>query len=574
MDIRESRKKLKRFGIICILSVLGILCWKTPAAAAEAPHAEDTSEIILPPWLHRGEASNGGIMNQNQEEKKTVSILSDSLGTYEGYTTPWSIYYYYYTSQYMSVSETWWMRYIENNDMRLGINESLGGSKVAWWEGEPSGYNAQQCMAAEERIERLDDNGTPDVILFFGGTNDIASTELGEFVPGENIGDVSDFHSAYQTALVRLMEHYPDAEIICLTPYYRDISSWSDTTDEDVDAYADCIVEICQYYGIRCVDLRLAEIDDREDMCSWDYLHVNETGSYKIWHMLQYDQPVLTSKGIHIVQNNGDEIHAEYEVAGATEETEYRWQVYDCSADVWIYASDWKKNKDFKYVPEKSGAYWLYCTARNQIGEEVSEVVGISIQIPQIIIDSIGWVYQEDEIQIGAAWSDPERLLQIRWMSYNLDTETWELISDWSQSNWSSWRPKKGNYWLHAEVKDRQGNTTSKTISFVVKRNYPVYINGTYQGPNPYGGGCLIGVSTNINPWQKYKYELLILDCSKYAAGDPNPWIYGTGSQTIASGTSFWTTWNPPHAGDYWTYFRIYDENGEIIEDQCYGARF
>ena len=76
MDIRESRKKLKRFGIICILSVLGILCWKTPAAAAEAPHAEDIIGDYFTPWLYRGEASNGGIMNQNQEEKKTVSILS------------------------------------------------------------------------------------------------------------------------------------------------------------------------------------------------------------------------------------------------------------------------------------------------------------------------------------------------------------------------------------------------------------------------------------------------------------------------------------------------------------------
>ena len=92
--------------------------------------------------------------------------MSDSLGTYEGFT-PWTAFYYYYCSQYMDVSETWWMRYIESNGMRLGVNESLGGSKVAWQEGDPTGYNSQQCMAAEERIARLDDNGTPDVILFF-----------------------------------------------------------------------------------------------------------------------------------------------------------------------------------------------------------------------------------------------------------------------------------------------------------------------------------------------------------------------------------------------------------------------
>ena len=31
----------------------------------------------------------------------------------------------------------------ENNQMRLGVNESLGGSKVAWWEGEPQRIQQQ-----------------------------------------------------------------------------------------------------------------------------------------------------------------------------------------------------------------------------------------------------------------------------------------------------------------------------------------------------------------------------------------------------------------------------------------------
>ena len=107
-----------------------------------------------------------------------------------------------------------------------------------------------------------------------------------------------------------------------------------------------------------------------------------------------------------------------------------------------------------------------------------------------------------------------------------------------------------------------------------MNRNYPVYINGKYQGPDPSGGGWLIGVSTNINPGQKYRYELLILDCGKYGSGDPHPWIYGTGLQTLDVGSAFWTTWQPPHQGYYWTYFRIYDESGSLIEDQCYGAVF
>lgn len=562
-------------AILCVCICLGFLFFVITAQASEesTSQLEDISGIQFPSWMREGRSADLGIESQNEDGQKIVSILSDSLGTYEGYT-PWSVFYYYYCEQYMDVSETWWMHYIESNDMQLGVNESLGGSKVAWWEGDPSGYNSTQCMAAEERIGRLDDNGTPDVILFFGGTNDISSTPLGEFLPGENIGDVSTFKSAYQTALVRLKEHYPEAEIICLTPYYRDISSWSDSTNADVDLYADSIIEICRYYGIRYVDLRQAELDERADMCGWDYLHVNEKGAYKIWHMLQYNQPALVSKEIRILQNSENTVRAEYEVSGSSETTQYQWQVYDCNANAWIFASEWNNDNTFVYEPDKSGSYWLYCTARNDLGEEVSCVTGISVTIQPIVIDGLCWIYQEDEIQVGVAYSGSDPSPQIRWQSYNLDTKKWELISDWSPGNWSSWKPKKGNYWLHVEIKDSKGKILSETINFAVDRNYPVYINGKYQGPNPYGAGWLIGVSSNINPQQKYKYELLILDCSKYAAGDPYPWIYGTGLKTLSSGRTFWTTWDPPHSGYYWTYFRIYDENDTLVEDQCYGALF
>ena len=575
MAAMKLKRKLKRMILLCgcTLAIFSVSAFAAHASERQKEDLENIENIDFPPWLREGETDHPETFSQDSEDKKVVSILSDSLGTYEGYTT-WSIYYYYYCSQYMDVSETWWMRYIENNQMRLGVNESLGGSKVAWWEGEPSGYNSKQCMAAEERIARLDDNGTPDIILFFGGTNDIASTPVGEFVPGEGIGNVSEFCSAYQTALARLKEYYPQAEIICLTPYYRDISSWSSSTNEDVDLYADCIVEICQYYGIRCVDLRQSGLDEKEDMCGPDYLHINEKGAYKIWHMLQYDQPVLKSEGIRVLQNDSGTVRAEYLVSGLTEGMEYQWQVYDCSAAAWIYASEWSESNQFEYRPKKSGGYWLYCTARNALGEEASDVAGVTAAVRPVTIEGLSWIYQEDEIQIGAAVSSPDEETEIRWQSYNLDTLSWNLISDWSSSNWSSWQPKKGNYWLHVEVRDSYGKIVSKTINFAVDRNYPVYINGKYQGPDPSGGGWLIGVSTNINPGQKYRYELLILDCGKYVSGDPHPWIYGTGLQTLDVGSAFWTTWQPPHQGYYWTYFRIYDESGSLIEDQCYGAVF
>ena len=187
-------------------------------------------------------------------------------------------------------------------------------------------------------------------------------------------------------------------------------------------------------------------------------------------------------------------------------------------------------------------------------------------------INGLTWQFRETGIDVGVSYLSPNSDVQFKWQSYNLDTKEWNLIADWNGGNWATWTPKKGNYWLHVEVKSGD-RTLSKTICFAVSRNYPVYISGKYQGPNPYGDGWLLGVSSNINSEQKYQYEMLILDCNKYMSGDPNPWIYGTGLARVSSGTTFWTTYNPPHAGYYWTYFRIYDETGNMIEDQCYGAK-
>lgn len=187
-------------------------------------------------------------------------------------------------------------------------------------------------------------------------------------------------------------------------------------------------------------------------------------------------------------------------------------------------------------------------------------------------INGLTWQFRDTGIDVGVSYLSPNNDAQFKWQSYNLDTKEWNLIADWNGGNWATWTPKKGNYWLHVEVKSGD-LTLSDTICFAVGRNYPVYISGKYQGPNPYGEGWLLGVSSNINPEQKYQYEMLILDCNKYVSGDPNPWIYGTGLARVSSGTTFWTTYNPPRGGYYWTYFRIYDENGNMIEDQCYGAR-
>ena len=86
-----------------------------------------------------------------------------------------------------------------------------------------------------------------------------------------------------------------------------------------------------------------------------------------------------------------------------------------------------------------------------------------------------------------------------------------------------------------------------------------------YQGK---GGGWLIGFETYDNPNNSYQYEMLILDCNLYVQGLP-AWTYTTG-KCGSTGNALWTIWQPQY-GYYWTLFRVYDKNGNLLDEECYG---
>ncbi len=99
--------------------------------------------------------------------------------------------------------------------------------------------------------------------------------------------------------------------------------------------------------------------------------------------------------------------------------------------------------------------------------------------------------------------------------------------------------------------------------------SYHPYIKGICQMPySGEGGGYLIGIESFDNPNNEYRYEMLILDCTLLAQGK-DAWTYSTG-KCKTSGNCLWTIWQPQY-GYYWTLFRIYDKNGTLIDERCYG---
>lgn len=108
-------------------------------------------------------------------EGKKLSILGDSISTFyaEGsemnsyYTGTNQFYYPTYSATVKTVDKTWWYQLLKNTNMELGINNS--------WSGSCAYGTSSSAGCSDGRINTIDDNGTPDIVIIYLGTNDCAS---------------------------------------------------------------------------------------------------------------------------------------------------------------------------------------------------------------------------------------------------------------------------------------------------------------------------------------------------------------------------------------------------------------
>lgn len=211
------------------------------------------------------------IESVNGFEGKIVSILGDSISTFAGYTPVADGHNLQHRNRYpqdnliTNVEETWWWKLINGLGAQLGINDSWAGSQVSNDLADNSGdLGPDACMASNTRITNLGSNGTPDLILFYGGTNDCGrSVTLGTFdsTTTHSLDLVSttwaSFADAYACAIMRLQHYYPNAKLIVLLPTY----TTGYYTLARLDSYNEVVKEICDYFGVPVLDLRQCGIN-------------------------------------------------------------------------------------------------------------------------------------------------------------------------------------------------------------------------------------------------------------------------------------------------------------------------
>ena len=162
---------------------------------------------------------------EKENRKKFVSIVGDSISTYERFNPPGYSVFYNYSNQQLngvtSVSDTWWAQVNRFLNAELCVNNSYSGSRVSG-NGFPSANCPQRLMFLHTQ------EAEPDIILIYIGFND-----FGNGIKIKNSGFrekyCESFYDSYLYMIRSIKSNYPKATIVCSTllkGYFKDNIKW------------------------------------------------------------------------------------------------------------------------------------------------------------------------------------------------------------------------------------------------------------------------------------------------------------------------------------------------------------
>ena len=234
---------------------------------------------------------------------KTVSILGDSISTYQGYIpAKYACFYPDKDNDMQSVTQTWWMQMLYHTGMRLLTNGSYSASTVC---GSSHAEDSSAGCSNRRLLElRGADGSVPDVILVYMGANDFfRAVELGEYA-GTAVHRTDryiwNFTEGYELMLQKLQVLYPASRIYCMTLIEAN-SGEHPRVNENGNTIADFnrrIREIAAAHAVPVIDVHGCGMEVYElNRYTSDGTHPNREGAAKmaayVTNALLMEQPGL-----------------------------------------------------------------------------------------------------------------------------------------------------------------------------------------------------------------------------------------------------------------------------------------
>lgn len=204
-------------------------------------------------------------------KNKKIAFLGDSITEGLGVTDPQNMYW----------------KVLERETGALCYGYGISGTRIAPT-ATPSANPREDLFFASRVTDMIPD---ADIVVVFGGTNDFGHGNA-PFGSPTDLNEGS-FCGAYHHLLRTLIERYPDAQIVVMTPLHRLGDTETGANDRgfprwtNLEGYVDAIRAIAGFYGIPVLDLFRTsglqpEVEVLRERFMPDGLHPNDAGHSKI----------------------------------------------------------------------------------------------------------------------------------------------------------------------------------------------------------------------------------------------------------------------------------------------------
>ena len=162
----------------------------------------------------------------------------------------------------------------------------IGGTRIAIQQIPTPEPNRHKDQHFASRVDSMIEDA--DIVVVFGGTNDFGD---GDAAFGEMTDRREDtFCGAYHVLMEKLIDRYPDATIVVMTPLHRlseDETAYNELGVRrmgPLSKYVDAIKEIAGSYGVQVLDtFRVSGMQPRFEPLRQKYmpdgLHPNDAGN-------------------------------------------------------------------------------------------------------------------------------------------------------------------------------------------------------------------------------------------------------------------------------------------------------